>query len=168
MENLVKKLNEAAKAYYSGHESTMSDKEYDELYAKLQKMEQETGIILPDSPTQRVGYEVVSALSKVQHEYPALSLDKTKDKEELKKWLGEQVGVLSWKLDGLTAIATWDNGKLTSLVTRGNGIVGEDVTHNAPYIEGLPMTIPYDGHLVVRGETLISYPDFDKINARPR
>lgn len=165
MENLVKKLNEAAKAYYSGHESIMSDKEYDELYAELQEMEQASGVVLPDSPTLRVGYEVVSELSKVTHEYPALSLDKTKDKEELKKWLGAQVGVLSWKLDGLTAVATWDNGKLTSLVTRGNGIVGEDVTHNAPYIEGLPMTIPYDGHLVVRGETLISYPDFDKINA---
>lgn len=165
MENLVKKLNEAAKAYYSGHESIMSDKEYDELYAELQEMEQASGVVLPDSPTLRVGYEVVSELSKVTHEYPALSLNKTKDKEELKKWLGAQVGVLSWKLDGLTAVATWDNGKLTSLVTRGNGIVGEDVTHNAPYIEGLPMTIPYDGHLVVRGETLISYPDFDKINA---
>lgn len=164
MENLVKKLNEAAKAYYSGHESTMSDKEYDELYAELQRMEQETGVVLPDSPTHRVGYEVVSELLKVKHEYPALSLDKTKDREELKKWLGEHIGILSWKLDGLTAVATYDNGSLVSLVTRGNGAIGEDVTHNAPYIKGLPMTIPYDGHLVVRGETLISYPDFDKIN----
>lgn len=164
MENLVKKLNEAAKAYYSGHESTMSDKEYDELYAELQRMEQETGIILPDSPTQRVGYEVVSTLPKVQHEYPALSLDKTKDVQELKKWLGYKNGILSWKCDGLTAVATWDNGHLTSLVTRGNGMTGEDVTHNAPYIKGLPMEIPDTEHVVVRGEVVISYPDFEKIN----
>lgn len=157
MENLVKKLNEAAKAYYSGHESTMSDKEYDELYAELQRMEQETGVVLPDSPTHRVGYEVVSELLKVKHEYPALSLDKTKDREELKKWLGEHIGILSWKLDGLTAVATYNNGSLVSLVTRGNGAIGEDVTHNAPYIKGLPMTIPYDGHLVVRGETRNEY-----------
>lgn len=165
MENLVKKLAKAAKAYYSGHESTMSDKEYDELYAELQRMEQETGIILPDSPTRRVGYEVVSELLKVKHEYPALSLDKTKDREELKKWLGEHIGILSWKLDGLTAVATYDNGKLVSLVTRGNGEVGEDVTHNAKYIEGLPVQIPFMEHLVIRGETLISYPNFEKINA---
>lgn len=164
MENLVKKLNEAAKAYYSGHESTMSDKEYDELYAELQKMEQETGIVLPDSPTQRVGYEVVSTLPKVQHEYPALSLDKTKDVQELKKWLGYKNGILSWKCDGLTAVATWDNGRLTSLVTRGNGMIGEDVTHNAPYIKGLPIEIPDTEHVVVRGEVVISYPDFEKIN----
>lgn len=165
MENLVKKLAKAAKAYYSGHESTMSDKEYDELYAELQRMEQETGIILPDSPTRRVGYEVVSELLKVKHEYPALSLDKTKDREALKKWLGAQIGVLSWKLDGLTAVATYDNGHLIRLVTRGNGEVGEDVTHNAKYIEGLPVQIPFMGHLVIRGETLISYPNFEKINA---
>lgn len=166
MENLVKKLHEAAKAYYSGHESTMSDKEYDELYAELQRMEQETGIILPDSPTRRVGYEVVSELLKVKHEYPALSLDKTKDREELKKWLGEHIGILSWKLDGLTAVATYDNGKLVSLVTRGNGEVGEDVTHNAKYIEGLPMEIEETEHVVVRGEVIISYSDFEEINSK--
>ena len=164
MENLIKELNEAAKAYYSGHESAMSDKEYDELYAELQRMEQETGIVLSDSPTQRVGYEVVSTLPKVQHEYPALSLDKTKDVQELKKWLGYKNGILSWKCDGLTAIATWDNGHLTSLATRGNGMIGEDVTHNAPYIKGLPMEIPDTEHVVVRGEVVISYPDFEKIN----
>lgn len=164
MENLVKKLNEAAKAYYSGHESIMSDKEYDELYAELQEMEKASGVVLPDSPTQRVGYEVVSALPKVQHEYPALSLDKTKDVQELKKWLGYKNGILSWKCDGLTAVATWDNGHLTSLVTRGNGMIGEDVTHNAPYITGLPMEIPDTEHVVVRGEVVISYPDFEGIN----
>lgn len=164
MENLVKQLNEAARAYYSGKESVMSDKEYDALYAKLEQMEQETGVILPDSPTQRVGYQVVTELPKVTHEYATLSLDKTKDREELKRWLGNQIGILSWKLDGLTAVATYDSGHLTRLVTRGNGEVGEDVTHNAKYIKGLPMTIPYQGHVVIRGEVLISYPDFEKIN----
>ncbi len=165
MKNLVRKLNEAAKAYYSGHESIMSDKEYDALYDELLKMEKETGIVLPDSPTQRVGFRVVSELKKITHEYSALSLDKTKDREALKKWLGAQIGVLSWKLDGLTAVATYDNGHLIRLVTRGNGEVGEDVTHNAKYIEGLPLQIPFMGHLVIRGETLISYPNFEKINA---
>lgn len=164
MENLVKKLNEAAKAYYSGHESVMSDKDYDALYAQLQKLEKTSGVILPDSPTLRVGYEVISELQKVQHEYPALSLDKTKDVEELKKWLGYKKGVLSWKLDGLTAVATWEKGHLVSLVTRGNGTVGEDVTHNAPYIEGLPLEIPDTEHVVVRGEVVISYSDFEQIN----
>lgn len=164
MEKLVKKLNAAAKAYYSGHESSMSDKEYDALYEQLQRMEQETGVILPDSPTLRVGYEVVSSLKKVEHERPALSLDKTKNPEELLQWLGYHEGILSWKLDGLTAVATWDDGHLTSLVTRGNGFIGEDITHNAPYISGLPMEIPDSGHIVVRGEVVISYPDFEQIN----
>nr|WP_317428559.1 hypothetical protein [uncultured Blautia sp.] len=157
MENLVKKLAKAAKAYYSGHESTMSDKEYDELYAELQRMEQETGIILPDSPTRRVGYEVVSELLKVKHEYPALSLDKTKDREELKKWLGEHIGILSWKLDGLTAVATYDNGKLVSLVTRGNGEVVEDVTHNCLAKE--PMTLVTWGN----GVFLCTFEKLEKI-----
>ncbi len=164
MKHLVERLNEAAKAYYNGQESPLSDKEYDALYDKLLRMEKETGIILPDSPTQRVGFEVVSELKKVSHEYPALSLDKTKSREELKNWLSNQEGVLSWKLDGLTAVATYDNGHLIQLVTRGNGEVGKDVTHNAKYIKGLPMQIAYDGHMVVRGEVLISYPDFEKIN----
>lgn len=166
MKKLVEKLNQAAKAYYNGQESPLTDKEYDALYDELLKMEKETGIILPDSPTQRVGFQIVSELKKVAHEYPALSLDKTKDRDALKKWLGTQIGILSWKLDGLTAVATYDNGHLIRLVTRGDGDMGEDVTHNAKYIEGLPMQIPYDGHLVVRGETLISYPDFEKINAK--
>lgn len=108
MEKLVKKLNAAAKAYYSGRESVMSDKEYDALYEQLQKMEKETGVILPDSPTLRVGYEVVSSLKKVEHEYPTLSLDKTKEIKKLQEWIGYHEGVLSWKLDGLTAVATWD------------------------------------------------------------
>lgn len=164
MKELVKKLNAAAKTYYSEQESIMSDKEYDALYDQLLQMEQDTGEILPDSPTRRVGYEVVSELKKVQHEYPALSLDKTKDPDALCRWLQDRNGILSWKLDGLTAVATWENGKLLHLVTRGNGQVGEDVTHNAPYIDGLPMEIMETGHVVVRGEVLISYPDFEKIN----
>ena len=151
MKKLVEKLNQAAKAYYNGQESPLTDKEYDALYDELLKMEKETGIILPNSPTQRVGFQVMSELKKVAHEYPALSLDKTKDRDALKKWLGTQMGILSWKLDGLTAVATYDNGHLIRLVTRGDGEMGEDVTHNAKYIEGLPMQIPYDGHLVVLG-----------------
>lgn len=166
MEKLVKRLNAAAKAYYSGHESSMSDKEYDALYDQLKKMEQESGVVLPDSPTLRVGYEVVSSLKKMEHERPALSLDKTKDVRELQEWLGYRAGILSWKLDGLTAVATWDDGHLTSLVTRGNGIIGEDVTHNAPYIAGLPQEIPDGGHIVVRGEVVISYSDFEQINGQ--
>lgn len=164
MEELVQLLNKASKEYYSGKESDMSDKEYDALYDKLAQMETETGIILPNSPTQRVGYEVVTELKKVKHAYPALSLDKTKDREFLQNWLHGKDGVLSWKMDGLTAVATWKDGKLNSLVTRGNGIVGEDVTHNAPYIEGLPSEIPEKGEFVVRGEVVISYDDFEEIN----
>ena len=164
MEELVQLLNKASKEYYSRKESHMSDKEYDALYDKLAQMEAETGIILPDSPTQRVGYEVVTELKKVKHAYPALSLDKTKDREFLQNWLHGKDRVLSWKMDGLTAVATWKDGKLISLVTRGNGIVGEDVTHNAPYIEGLPLEIPEKGEFVVRGEVVISYEDFEEIN----
>ena len=165
MKDLVTKLNAAAKAYYAGEgESTLSNKEYDALYDRLVELEKETGIILPDSPTQRVGYEAVSKLEKVKHAYPALSLDKTKDRKFLQNWLQGKDGVLSWKLDGLTAVATWEGGKLVSLVTRGNGIIGEDVTHNAPYIEGLPIEIPETGTFVVRGEVVISYEDFEDIN----
>ena len=164
MEQLVKKLNQAAKMYYSGNGSMMSDKEYDKLYEQLEKMEKETGIILPDSPTRRVGYQVVSKLPKVTHEYPALSLDKTKSVEELIKWANGKEIILSWKLDGLTLQVTYEKGIMEKCVTRGNGIVGEDVSHNAPYIQGLPQKIPYQGKLVVRGEVLISYADFDMIN----
>ena len=164
MKTLIQKLNMAAKAYYSEGESIMSDKEYDALYDKLVQMERETGIVLPDSPTRRVGYEVVSSLPKVEHEVPALSLDKTKDVENLKKWMEKRICNISWKMDGLTAVATYRNGRLRSLVTRGNGIVGEDVTHNAKYIKGLPNTIPYYEPLIVRGEVVISYSNFKKIN----
>ena len=165
MKKLVKKLNEAAKAYYSENENIMTDYEYDRLYDKLKKMEEETGIVLPESPTLRIGYEVVSSLPKHTHKYPALSLEKTKIPEELVKWANGKATVLSWKEDGLTLVATYSNGKQISAATRGNGYVGEDVTHNAPYIEGLPQEIPFQHELVVRGEVLIGYEDFNRINA---
>lgn len=166
MKQLVKKLNEAARNYYSELEVTkMPDREYDMLYDKLVAMEKESGIVLPDSPTLRVGYVVVSGLKKVEHKYPALSLDKTKDPAVLVKWADGKETVLSWKEDGLTLVASHQNGKLVSAVTRGNGYIGEDVMHNAPYIAGLPLEIPYKKELVVRGEVLISYEDFEKVNA---
>lgn len=165
MEKLVNKLNEAAKNYYSESEITkMSDHEYDRLYDELVAMEKETGVVLPDSPTLRVGYAVVSGLKKITHKYPALSLDKTKDPQVLVKWADEKETVLSWKEDGLTLVATYLDGELESAVTRGNGYIGEDVTHNAPYISGLPQKIPFKEELVVRGEVLISYKDFETIN----
>lgn len=168
MDQLVKKLNEAAKAYYSESDNIMSDKEYDALYDELVCQEKETGIVFPDSPTKRVGYQPVSSLEKFEHTVPALSLDKTKEAEGILKWIqnnkpGARV-VLSPKLDGLTAVAYYSNGRLDRLVTRGDGHIGEDVTHNAPTIEGIPLIIPYDGELIVRGEVLISYEDFQKIN----
>lgn len=163
MKQLVKKLNEAARNYYSELEVTkMSDREYDMLYDKLVAMEKESGVVLPDSPTLRVGYVVVSGLKKAEHKYPALSLDKTKDPAVLVKWADGKETVLSWKEDGLTLVASYQDGKLVSAVTRGNGYIGEDVMHNAPYIAGLPLEIPYKKELVVRGEVLISYEDFEK------
>ena len=138
MKELVTKLNAAAKAYYSEGRSILSDKEYDQLYDELVQMEKERGIIFSDSPTQRVGYQVVSALPKIQHEFPALSLDKTKDRGKLREWLGRKRGVLSYKLDGLTLVATYDSHRLVSLATRGNGYIGEDVTNNTTYISNLP------------------------------
>ena len=173
MKELVEILNNAAEAYYSGHESSMTDKEYDELYDELLLMEARTGIVLPESPTQKVGYEVISSLKKVKHEYPALSLDKTKDREYLRSWLGDQDGVLSWKCDGLTVVLTYDvpdhflpyqKARLVSAVTRGDGYIGEDVTHNAKYIAGIPQEISYAGKITVRGEVMIGYEDFDRIN----
>lgn len=173
MKELVETLNNAAADYYSGHESSMTDKEYDELYDELLLLEARTGIVLPDSPTQKVGYEVISSLKKVKHEYPALSLDKTKDREYLRSWLGDQDGVLSWKCDGLTVVLTYDvpdhflpyqKARLVSAVTRGDGYIGEDVTHNAKYIAGIPQEISYAGKMTVRGEVMIGYDDFDRIN----
>ena len=165
MQTLVDQLNEAAKAYYSTSQELMSNYEYDALYDELERLEKETGVVLSNSPTQRVGYEVVSELPKETHASPMLSLDKTKDPEALREWLGVYEGLLSWKLDGLTIVLTYTNGSLEKAVTRGNGEVGEVITNNARVFDNIPLKIPYLGTLVVRGEALITYEDFEKINA---
>ena len=164
MQELVQLLNKAAYAYYQSDQEIMSNFEYDALYDELQHLEKESGIILSGSPTQRVGYEVVSSLPKVVHASPMKSLDKTKDAQALAAWLGNNEGILSWKLDGLTVVLTYENGVLSQAATRGNGEVGEDITPNAKVFRNVPLKIPYQGHLVVRGEALISYPDFERIN----
>ncbi len=164
MQELIFKLNEAAYAYYQTDREIMSNFEYDTMYDELQKLEEESGIVLSGSPTQRVGYEVVSSLPKVEHASPMKSLDKTKDAQALAAWLGENEGILSWKLDGLTVVLTYENGILSQAATRGNGEIGEDITPNAKVFRNIPLKIPYMGHLVVRGEALISYPDFERIN----
>lgn len=165
---LTEKLRKAADAYYTSGDSGMSNNEYDRLYDVLQQMENDSGIIYPGSPTSNVGSETVDDLDKVEHEQPALSLDKIKDKdrrEELPKFLAGRDAFVSWKMDGLTVVATYDNGRLTRAVTRGNGHVGSDVTHNARYFEGLPAGIPFKGHLVIRGEAVMSYAEFERINS---
>ena len=163
---LVPILNNARKVYEQGTDEVMSNFEYDKLYDELLALEKETGIVLSDSPTQNVGYEVVSELPKEKHDTPMLSLDKTKDRESLASWLNGKEGVLSWKLDGLTVVITYDNGTLTKAVTRGNGDIGEVVTANAKTFIGVPASIGYKGHLVLRGEATISYDNFEKINAQ--
>ncbi len=162
---LVDILNKASKAYYAEDKEIMSNFEYDKLYDELVALEEETGTVLANSPTINVGYEAVEELPKEAHETPMLSLGKTKDREELKSWLQGQKGLLSWKLDGLTVVLTYNNGKLQKAVTRGNGEVGEVVTNNAKTFQNLPYTIPFKGELVLRGEAVISYSDFEKINA---
>ena len=163
MKELKRVLNNASKQYYNG-QSIMSDKEWDSLYDEYAELEKETGIILSGSPTQKVGYEVVSKLQKVRHDKRMLSLDKTKSQEGLIKFIGNQVGLLSWKLDGLTVVLKYENGKLVSAVTRGNGEVGEDITHNAKYFTNIPLSINYEHESVVRGEALISKKQFEIIN----
>lgn len=165
MTELVETLNKARYAYYQTSEEIMSNYEYDALYDELERLEKESGIILPSSPTQEVGYEVVSALPKVRHALPMKSLNKTKDIEELAAFLGNRRGMLSWKLDGLTIVLTYEEGKLIQAATRGNGEIGEVITSNARVFGGVPKEIDYPGHLVVRGEALISYKDFEAINA---
>ena len=165
MKELVRMLNEAALAYYQESREIMPNERYDSLYDELAALEAETGTVLAKSPTQKVGYEVVSALPREKHEQAALSLDKTKDVDTLAAFLGDQKGVLSWKLDGLTIVLTYDNGELTKAVTRGNGEIGEVVTQNAKTFVNLPLRIPYKGHLVLRGEAVIRYPDFERMNA---
>ena len=162
---LVPILQEASRAYYAQDRELMSNFEYDKLYDELAALERETGFILGGSPTQQVGYEAVDALPKEHHESPMLSLDKTKSREELRDWLGGHKGVLSWKLDGLTIVLTYRDGQLHKAVTRGNGEVGEVITANARTFINLPLNIPYKGELVLRGEAVISYSDFERINA---
>lgn len=164
IDELVPILNKASKAYYNDSMEIMSNYEYDKLYDELLDLEARFLYEPTDSPTKRVGYEVESSLKKVKHEYKALSLDKTKSREDLLSWLNIMFGILSWKLDGLTIQLTYDKGYLSKAVTRGNGEVGEDVTHNAKHFKGIPKSIPFVGHLVLRGEAFISYSQFQKIN----
>ena len=164
IKELVIKLNEAARAYYQEDREVMSNLEYDALYDELAALEKETGIVLAGSPTVQVGYEVLSELEKVPHDSPMLSLDKTKSPEALQDWLGDQKGMLSWKMDGLTVVLTYKNGALDRAVTRGNGTIGEVITNNARVFKNLPSRIPFDGELVLRGEAVIKYSDFRKIN----
>lgn len=164
MKELIEVLTKASKAYYADDAEIMSNIEYDALYDELLKLEEETGTILAGSPTVNVGYEAVDGLPKETHESPMLSLDKTKDREALRDWLNGHEALLSWKLDGLTIVLTYENGSLTKAVTRGNGEVGEVVTNNAKTFINLPHKISYKGKLVIRGEAVISYEDFEKIN----
>lgn len=158
-------LNRAAKAYYAEDREIMSNQEYDALYDELQSLEGETGFQPANSPTARVGYEAVDELPKERHETPMLSLDKTKSREELREWLQGNPAILSWKLDGLTVVLTYHDGKLAKAVTRGNGEIGEVVTNNARTFKNIPLTIPFAGELVLRGEAVITYSDFEKVNA---
>ena len=164
MKELVEVLNKASRAYYQEDREVFSNKEYDELYDELQALEKETGIVMSQSPTQNVGYEVLSELEKETHESPMLSLDKTKSPEALRDWLGEREGLLSWKMDGLTVVLTYRDGILQKAVTRGNGVVGEVITNNARVFKNLPARIPFAGEVVLRGEAVIKYSDFRKIN----
>ena len=165
MRELVDILNKASKAYYAEDTEIMSNFEYDKLYDELVQLEKETGITLSDSPTIHVGYEVVSSLPKEKHPAPMLSLDKTKEVDTLRDWLGSQPGLLSWKMDGLTVVLTYDGGELVKAVTRGNGEVGEVITANAKTFKNIPLRIAYKGRLVIRGEAVISYSDFERINS---
>lgn len=165
MKELVRLLKEASKAYYAENREIMSNLEYDRLYDELEKLEVETGIVLSDSPTVTVGYESVEELPKERHESPMLSLGKTKSREELREWLQGKSALLSWKLDGLTVVLTYREGKLAKAVTRGNGEIGEVITGNARTFKNLPLAISYKGELVLRGEAVITYSDFERINA---
>ena len=164
IKELISQLNEARLVYYQQGREIMPNIEYDRLFDELVELEDETGIILAGSPTQNVGYEVVSELPKERHESPMLSLDKTKSPEDLKEWLNGRRGVLSWKLDGITCVVTYEGGGLKKAVTRGNGEIGEVVTGNARFFDNLPGRIPFKGKLIIRGEAVISYSDFEKIN----
>ncbi len=166
MKELVEVLNRAAKAYYAQDTEIMSNYEYDRLYDELVELEKITGVILANSPTVQVGYEAVEELPKERHERPMLSLAKTKSREELQDWLNGKEGVLSWKLDGLTIVLTYVEGKLVKAVTRGNGEVGEVITNNARVFQNVPLSIPYRGEMILRGEAVISYKEFERINSK--
>lgn len=165
MQELAELLNRAGKAYYQDAEEMMSDYQYDALYDELQSLERELGVTLATSPTVNVGYEVLSELPKERHESAMLSLDKTKETEELKEFAGSQKVVVSWKLDGLTIVLTYRDGALFKAVTRGTGEVGEVITNNARVFQNIPLQIPYQKELILRGEAVIGYKDFEKINA---
>ena len=164
MKELIEVLDKAAKAYYADSAEIMSNAEYDELYDELENLEKETGIVLAGSLTKKVGYEVLSSLPKKAHKEPRLSLAKTKEVAELESFLGDKEGILMWKLDGLTIVLTYENGELIEALTRGNGEIGEVVTENARFFENIPLVIPYKGSLMVRGEAIIKYSDFNRIN----
>ena len=164
IEALVEQLNKASSVYYNGQDEIMSNYEWDALFDELASLENETGYVLPESPTQRSGYEEEASGEKEEHEYPALSLAKTKNIEELRTWAGERPIWLSWKLDGLALVLTYDDGKLSTILTRGNGTIGTNITFLKNAISGFPQKIKYKGHMVVRGEAAISYTDFALIN----
>ncbi|WP_418761383.1 NAD-dependent DNA ligase LigA [Eshraghiella crossota] len=164
IKELIDILNEASKVYYSGTDEIMSNFEYDRLYDELVELENETGIHMSGSPTSKVGYETLSELPKENHEKPMLSLDKTKSVDTLAEFAGVHKCLLSWKLDGLTVVLTYNNGELVKAVTRGNGYVGEVITPNAKVFKNIPLTIPYKGELILRGEAIITYSDFNRIN----
>lgn len=165
MKELIALLNEASKAYYAQDKEIMSNYEYDALYDELVALEEELGTVLSNSPTINVGYEALSELPKERHETPMLSLGKTKDRDEIRDWLLDKEGLLSWKLDGLTVVLTYENGELQKAVTRGNGEIGDVITNNAKVFKNLPHRIAFRGKLVLRGEAVIKYSDFEEINA---
>ena len=166
IKDLVEQLNAASESYYAKDREIMSNYEYDKLYDELVELEKETGVTLADSPTVTVGYEAVDELPKERHESPMLSLGKTKSREELREWLQGNPALLSWKLDGLTIVLTYREGKLAKAVTRGNGEIGEVITNNARTFKNLPLNISYTGELILRGEAVITYSDFEKINSQ--
>lgn len=166
MKELVSVLNKASEAYYAQDTEIMSNYEYDRLYDELTSLEEKTGVIMANSPTVKVGYEAVEELPKERHERPMLSLAKTKSREELREWLNDKEALLSWKLDGLTIVLTYDGGKLVKAVTRGNGEVGEVVTNNARVFQNVPLSIPFQEELILRGEAVITYSEFTRINSQ--
>ena len=161
MRSLVNQLNQASDVYYNGKGEILTDYEWDALFDQLKKLEEETGEILPDSPTNKVSEDTIVG-QKEEHEFAALSLAKTKKVSDLVKWAEDRPIWISWKLDGLTLVVTYDNGKLTKVVTRGNGHIGTNITHLAPAISGIPLSISEKGHRVIRGEAVISYADFEQ------